>query len=206
MPKIKIINGDSSDYTGSADLIFTDPPFDMPAKKLYEILGNFSSNHILLITTMAQFIQVYPLLEFDLSFDFVLDTVAPKKSRNIRQPNYVHSTGVYLHARGEKSRFNRKQRQRSDVFEGNGYWPTIFHAPRERMETHGMAKNLNAVTDLLGSFDVDSIIDPFAGSGTIGMAAFELGIDCTLIEKDKNHFNEIESFFRFVNCNLQVIK
>ncbi|PQQ33669.1 hypothetical protein C6H68_25445 [Photorhabdus luminescens] len=81
-----------------------------------------------------------------------------------------------MYRTGEKSLFNRKLRQRSDVFEANGYWPTIFHAPRERMQEHGMAKNIDTITDLLGSFGISSVADLFAGSGTTAMAAFELDL------------------------------
>ncbi|MBK7543182.1 MAG: hypothetical protein IPI57_15810 [Candidatus Competibacteraceae bacterium] len=85
-----------------------------------------------------------------------------------------------------KSAFDRYSRQRSDTFSAEpGYWPTIFHAPRQNVKAHGLAKNQAVITDILGSFTVRSVIDPFAGSGTTGMAAYDLGLDCLMIEKDK---------------------
>lgn len=200
MSQIKIIHGDAGQHSIAADLIITDPPFDMPATQLAQILLNQRSDHVVLLTTMRQLLSVYPLLNYALAFDFVLDSVAPKKSRNIHQPNYTHITGAYLTANGAASRFNRKKRQRSDVFENNGYWPTIFHAPRERMADHGMAKNADAFADIIGSFDISSVLDPFAGSGTTGIAAFELGVDCTLIEIEEKNFRTIKERFKFLGA------
>ncbi len=201
MPKLTLINSDASVCEITSDIIVTDPPYDMPATTLAHIIQRQDSRHLVLLTTMSQLIELYPLLGWKLAFDFVLDAVAPKKSRNDQQPNYIHHTGVYLHSPGEKSLFSRKRRQRSDVFEGNGYWPTIFHAPRERSQQHGMAKNTDAITDILGSFDVYSVTDLFAGSGTTGLAAFDLGIDCTLIEKDHYLCDNIASQFRFLGAD-----
>lgn len=200
MEKIIIIHGDAENYKLQADIMLTDPPFNLPGKKLAKIVDNYMVNHLLLITTMRQLLDFMIETDWVLSFDFVLDSVAPKKSNNMRQPNYTHHTGVYLHKPGFTSCFNRKHRQRSETFEANGYWPTIFHAPKERGNLHGMAKNSTAITDLLGSFEAKSVIDPFAGSGTTGMAAWELGLNCTLIEKDENHVNEAYSLLRFIGA------
>jgi hypothetical protein len=197
MPEIKVIHGDARDYTFSADLMLTDPPFDMPGSALADIIKRYDCRHLVLITTMRQLMELYPLLGWELAFDFVLDAVVPKKSRNVQQPNYTHCTGVYLHAPGEKSLYDRKKRQRSDVFEGNGYWPTIFHAPRQLRDEHTLAKNADTLTDILGSFKVESVIDPFAGSGTVGIASLELGISCILIEKNKKHCDTMLKKFRF---------
>lgn len=199
MAQTTLIFGDAGDFKRSAGLIFTDPPFDMPGARLAQILANYAAPHLVLITTMRQLLDFMPRTEWRLAFDFVIDGVMPKKSKNIRQPNYIHQTGVYLTRPGAKSVFDRKRRQRSDVFEGNGYWPTIFHAPRNHVQQHGHAKNHDAMTDILGSFDVESVIDPFAGSGSTAFAAFELEIPCTVIEKDPATFAELKKSLRFMN-------
>ncbi|MCB1826673.1 MAG: hypothetical protein KDJ54_19645 [Candidatus Competibacteraceae bacterium] len=172
----------------------------MPGELLARILSNYHAPHLVLITTMRQLLDFMPRADWRLNFDFVLDGVMPKKSKNLREPNYLHQTGVYLTRPGAKSVFNRKRRQRSDVFEGNGYWPTIFHAPRNQVQQHGHAKNHDAMTDILGSFDVSSVIDPFAGSGSTAFAAFDLEIPCTVIEKDPETFAELKQSLQFMNC------
>jgi len=198
MAKIKVICGSALDVKTSADIILTDPPFDFDATKLSAALDNVSCDHLILITTMKQLIELLSVSTWELSFDFVLDAVVPKKSMNIHQPNYTHATGAYLKRNGAKSLFSRKLRQRSDTFDNLGYWPSIIRAPRERLEQHGMAKNLNAMTDILGSFNVKSVCDPFAGSGTTAHAAFELDIDVTLVELNEVHCIQIEKEFRFM--------
>lgn len=197
---LKIIHDDAQNVNISADLIFIDPPFDMPADQLNKILNRIDSSHLVLITTMRQLIGLMKISDWILSFDFVLDTVIPKKSKNIHQPNYTHATGAYLTRNNAKSAFNRKRRERSDTFDNKGYWPTVIRAPRERLDDYGMAKNQQAITDILGCFSVRSVCDMFAGTGTTGMAAYELGLECILIEIDKQRFDMIKKTFSFFGC------
>ncbi len=198
MAKTTLICGDAADYSIASDLIFTDPPFDMPGVKLAKILASYPAKHLVLITTMRQLLEFMPHTDFRLAFDFVLDGVMPKQSKSRQQPHYTHQTGVYLTRPGAKSVFDRKRRQRSDVFEANGYWPTIFHAPRNKVQDHGHAKNHSAMTDILGSFGAESVMDMFAGSGSTAFAAHELAMPCTLIEKDPEIFAALKKSLRFV--------
>lgn len=205
MAKITLIHGDSATLNGSADLILTDPPFDLPGKKLAAILARFDAPHIVLITTMRQLIELMPVSPYEFAFDFVLNGVAPKQSKSLHQPNYVHQTGVYLKRLGVASVFNRKRRPRSDQFTAApGYWPTLLHAPREAMQIHGMAKNQSIITDLLGSFSVTSVLDPFAGRGTVGLAAADLDITCTLIERNAEHIKTAEKSLRFIGVTPEI--
>ena len=166
---------------------------------LAEILQRYDAPHLVLIATMRQILAFAPLSPWAFSFDFVLDGVMPKQSKSRQQPNYTHQTGAYFKKPEAKSAFDRYSRQRSDTFSAEpGYWPTIFHAPRQNVKAHGLAKNQAVITDILGSFTVRSVIDPFAGSGTTGMAAYDLGLDCLMIEKDSAHVATIKKLLRFV--------
>ena len=197
MAKIKLNHGDSECFNVETDLIMTDPPYDMDAKKLVRIFDNIQCDHLVMITTMKQLLDFINISKWQLNFDFVLDAVTPKKSKSIHQPNYTHQTGVYLNRNDAKSIFNRKLRQRSDTFDNNGYWPSIIRAPRERLQDHGLAKNEKAITDILGSFRINSVYDPFAGSGTVGFAAISLGIECELTELDDDSYNKIKKDMQF---------
>lgn len=202
MAKTTLIHGDAADYAHlSADIMLTDPPFEMSGEALAGIINRYPVQHLLLLTTMRQLLGFMRCGTWTLNFDFVFDGVAPKQSKSKQQPNYIHSTGVYLTRNGARSLFNRKRRQRSDVFEATGYWPTIFYAPRTAMHTHGHAKSEAAVADLLGSFDVQAVIDPFCGSGTTALAAFECGIHCTLIERDAATFTTLQKTLRFMSAH-----
>lgn len=196
---VKINHDDAGNVSTSCDLIFTDPPFEMDGQTLSQALNKIKCDHLVLITTMKQMIELLKCSEWVLNFDFVLDAVIPKKSKSIHQPNYTHATGVYLTRNAAKSLFNRKLRQRSDTFDNNGYWPSIIRAPRERLGSHGMAKNQQAIEDILGSFSARSVYDPFAGSGTTGLACFELGLNCEMTELCDDKFKAIKETFAFLN-------
>ena len=198
MAQVTIYNKSALDVDIECDIVFTDPPFDMTGNELALILNKIKCDHLILLTTMKQLLEFMEVSNWVLSFDFILDSVVPKKSKNIRQPNYIHVNGVYLTRNKAKSIFNRKLRQRSDSFDNNGYWPSIIRSPRNKMDEHGLAKNEMAITDVLGSFDVQHVYDPFCGSGTIGFACVELGLKCTLTEIDKDVFNETQKQFKFL--------
>ncbi|BDA85451.1 hypothetical protein Sa4125_29930 [Aureimonas sp. SA4125] len=197
MAAVTLINGNAADFRGDADLIMTDPPYDLPGAELARILGGIRSDHLVLVTSMRQLMEFAAASDWRLSFDFVLDAVVPKDSKARHMPHYTHQTGVYMTRNGAKSRFDRRRRERSDTFDGKGFWPTVLRSPRNRNREHGMAKNLTAWTDILGSFNVASVVDPFAGSGTTGFAALDLGIDATLVEIDKAHCDRIERSLGF---------
>jgi 16S rRNA G966 N2-methylase RsmD len=199
----KIVHADSDTYSASADLIFTDPPYQMPGELLARIISRYKADHLILITTMSQLLEFVKYSEYELAFDFVIDAIVPKKSKSIHQPNYTHQTGVYLKKLGVPSVFNRKLRQRSDTFDNNGYWPTVLRAPRNNMHEHGMAKNLTAITDILGCFDVMSVIDMFGGSGTTALAAWDLGIDCIIIEKDTSAVEAMKKTLKFIGASVE---
>lgn len=199
MAQIKIINGDAKDHAIAADLIVTDPPFEMDGKELAAIIEQYDAKHLLLICSMRQLLDFYQHSTFKLNFDLVIDIVAPKQSKSVHQPFYTHVHAVYLTKNRAKSLFNRKDGQRSDVFTA-GYFPSIVRAPRERSGEHGHAKNQQAMQDILSCFNVSSVIDMFAGSGTTGLACLELDIDCTLIERDKAHFDNMQQTFNFIGA------
>jgi len=197
MAKIKINNGSALDFPVDCNLIFTDPPFEMDGEELAKVFNRIECDHLFLLSTMKQFIELLHSSNWTLNFDLVLDTVTPKKSKSIHQPNYTHVNGFYLTRNGAKSIFSRKLRQRSDTFDNNGYWPSIVRAPRERLGDHGMAKNEQAVVDIIGSFKADHVYDCFAGSGTTGFACVELNKQCTLTEIDNNLYSKMVKNFGF---------
>lgn len=195
--KLCVINADAVGKSINCDLLVTDPPFDMSGDELAKIINQQKCDHLLLITTMRQLLSFCANSAWELCFDFVLDHVVPKKSKSVHQPNYIHSTCVYMTRNNAKSLFDRKRRERSETFDNNGYWPTIVRAPRDRMQQLGYAKNTQALVDVIGCFDAKVIGDVFAGSGTTALAAFELDRDCVLIERDRALCDQIRQQFKF---------
>ena len=204
MAKSLIVCADAESYRARADLILTDPPFDLRGRDLAAILDRYDSRHLVLITSMRQLLELMHASDWELAFDFVLDSVQPKESKSVHQPHYTHSTGVYLRRPGAPSIFDRKRRQRSDVFEANGYWPTVIRAPRERAQQHGHAKSTTAITDILGAFDAESVVDPFAGSFTTLIAAAEIGIDAIGIERDRRRCDHAAKSLRFAGVEIEM--
>lgn len=195
MAKITLIHDDARNQHIAADMIVTDPPFEMNGQELHDIISRYSAEHLLLICSLRQLVEFCQKTDYKMGFDFVLDLVAPKQSKSQKQPNYIHAHAVYFYKR--KSAFNRKHGVRSDVFT-QGYCPTIIRANSERRGEHGQAKNETAIKDLISFFEISSVVDMFAGSGTTGMACMELDIDCTLIEQDISNFQNLSKKFQFL--------
>lgn len=210
---IKLIHGDAKDYNIKADLILTDPPFEMGGQELASIISQYEADHLILICSLHQLLDFSKHTDFRLNWDTVIDLVAPKQSKSDLQPNYIHAHAVYMTRNRAKSRFSRKRGQRTDAFK-KGYFPTIIRANRERNNEHGHAKNQQAIQDLLSYFSFSSIVDMFAGSGTTGLACSEINEmanknlsfaidrhhinDITLIEKDADNFNQMKQTFKFL--------
>lgn len=173
------------------DMIFTDPPFEMGGKTLFCVLNRFEYNHLLLICSMHQALELYPLLQndFKFGFDLVISHISPKKSRNYAQPNMLHSNVLYFYRKSVKSAFDRRKIDRHDVYSDDvsHYYPSIFHAPKHNL-VYKYQKNQDVITDLVGSFDVKSILDPFAGSGTTALGCYEHNIDGIMIEQNDEAF------------------
>ncbi|HHT7701722.1 DNA methyltransferase [Pasteurella multocida] len=188
---IKLIHGDSSKVDIPAiDMIFTDPPFEMSGKDLLKVLNNFDYKHLVLICSMHQALDLYKLSDLDFAFQLVISHMTPTKNRSYQQPHIVHSNVMYFRKHGVKSAFDRRRVQRYDTYsdEKTAYFPSIFHAPKTDL-VYKYQKNQNMVNDLIGSFDVESVLDPFAGSGTTLLACLEHKIKhAFMIEKDKEAF------------------
>lgn len=193
---ITIINGDAKDYSYKADMIFTDPPFDLTGKELHKIISAYDADHLLLITVARQYTEFCKLTDYEFSLDFIFDTVVPSKSHSKQQPHSCHNLVVYMRKPKVKSAFDRTLIQRKDVAT-KGYYPTIFRASRNRLKEYGYAKNLQAITDLLGSFKIGKIIDPFSGTGTIAHACLALQRDCICIELKKELTDQLYSEINF---------
>lgn len=202
---ITVINGNANDYSYSADMIFTDPPFDMSGKELNSIISKYNADHLLLVTIGKQYTEFCKLTDYEFVLDFIFDTVVPSKSKSKHQPHSNHNLIVYMRKKGVKSAFNRMIATRRDVAT-KGYFPTIFRASKNRMKEYGYAKNLTAITDLLSAFDIKSVIDMFAGTGTVAHACKELGKDCISIEQKRELTDQLYSEMSFLgggSCQYQ---
>ena len=156
---------------------------------------------------MHQAIVLYKVKDLEFSFDLVVSHITPKNSKNYAMPNMLHSKILYFKKPAIKSAFDRRKVQRNDVYsdENNYYFPSIFHAPKTSL-TYKYQKNQNMVNDLIGSFDIKSVLDPFAGSGTTAYACAEHGIDAYCIEQNKLAFDIMKNNLRMLSIynNLEI--
>lgn len=198
---IKIIYGDAWNINlDKVDMIFTDPPFEMTGKQIAAILDNFSYDHLVLICSMHQAIEFAKHTDLEFGFDLVISHISPKKSKSYSVPNMVHSNILYFRKKNVKSAFDRRKITRNDVYsdEQNYYYPSIFHAPKTNL-AYKYQKNQQMINDVLGSFNVDSVLDIFAGSGTTALAAYENGIkNAVMIEKNKEAFDIMKAHCKLV--------
>jgi len=196
---IKLINDNAKNNSGRFDLLFTDPPFEMSGSDLLSVLNCYGYDHLLLICSAHQMLDLYKLSDLDFAWQMVLDFKTPTKNRSYAQPHILHANIAYFRKKGVKSAFDRRKVVRQDHYSDsdNHYYPSIFHAPKNNMQ-YKYQKNQAMIDDLLGAFDVQTVCDPFAGSGTTGLAALEHGMDCTLIEQCADAFAIMQSNFQML--------
>lgn len=196
---IRIINDDAKNHGAKFDIIFTDPPFEMSGSDLKEVFDCYDFDHLVLIASLHQIIDFAKQSDLEFCFDLVVSHMTPKKSKSYAQPNYLHSNVAYFKRKGVKSAFDRRRVERQDHYSDKTthYYPTIFHAPKNDLQ-YKYQKNQAMIDDLLGAFNVKTVCDMFAGSGTTGLAAYEHGMDCTLIEQDADVFKIIKTNFQML--------
>lgn len=76
------------------------------------------------------------------------------------------------------------------IIRTHSYPTTILVYKPDKRLGHPTQKPVGLMSYLIETYTNfgDNILDPFAGSGTVGVAARELGRECTLIEKDPEYF------------------
>lgn len=193
---IKLIHDKAENQGGSFDLIFTDPPFELSGAKVFDALENFEFEHLVLIASMHQIIDFAKVTNLTFCFDMVVSHITPKKSKSYTQPHYLHSNIVYFKKVGIKSAFDRRKVQRCDHYSDSQthYYPSIFHAPKQNL-SYKYQKNQLMINDLIGAFNAQTVCDPFAGSGTTGLACLEHGKQATLIEAGEAPFQLMKKTF-----------
>ena len=77
MAKITILNDDAVNHRLTADMIVTDPPFEMSGKQINDIISQYNSNHLLLICSLRQLIE------------FAQATSHPTRVRGLKPPKGI---------------------------------------------------------------------------------------------------------------------
>lgn len=79
-----------------------------------------------------------------------------------------------------------------------------FKTDKQKSAIHPNQKPVELLRYLIRTYTNpgDAVMDPVAGSGTTGIAAYEEGRDCLLIEKDPQFFEDMMN--RFSNNNIKI--
>lgn len=79
-----------------------------------------------------------------------------------------------------------------------------FKTDKQKSAIHPNQKPVELLRHLIRTYTNpgDMVMDPVAGSGTTGIAAYEEGRDCLLIEKDPQFFEDMMN--RFSNNNIKI--
>ena len=188
----RLMCGDSTNEDGvselmnneKADMVFTDPPYELKEKDLKEsLLCNIND-----IVTLCTFKQALILSKhFNFHFDFVFIANLPKSFMNQKQPYYLHQTGCYFTLDGNTS-FNCANAKgvRSD----KKYWSTVIDAPRD-ITKHGHGKSVKGIIECLSGWNKKGVYDPFLGSGSTLIACEKTNRKCFGMEIDPHYCSVI---------------
>jgi len=199
--KITIYHGDCLDIMpniGKFDLLLTDPPYGINLGKTKGTGGSHG--------------MVFDAYEsYDDTYENFVDEIVPRLNRAIeicdrgivwtgphiheqRKPNCIG--GVYCPAGAGRHGWGFKTflpvllyGNGPEIHKGAPYPTVIKSGSKPEQNGHPCPKPLEWIKWCvnLGSREGGTIIDPFAGSGTTGRAAKDLGRKCILIEREERY-------------------
>jgi len=173
--KHRLMCGDSFDVqdiekltqNANIDIIFTDPMYNDSPDFFIGSLYCINSNNILLMCTMKQAINLSTNSELKFRFDTVLYFRTPSSSMNKKVPYYNHKNIIYL-TKNNETIFNCDNA--TGTFSDRGFYPSVIEAKKNTQEVHGMTKPVDALVEILSGYKCKTVIDLFAGSGSILLA------------------------------------
>lgn len=193
-----------------ADLLLTDPPYNISSRTATIVSGKrfnkhyepkFEFDHTIepeewiplaaeclkenaVFVTFAAFQQVGRVMDILQDIGFRVRHLAAWRKLNpipqLRKKQWATSLEhIVIATRGKKYHYNWREGHHTDVIEA----PVV--QGRERV--HPTQKPVKVLKDIIRwwSFRGDTVLDPFAGSGSTGVAAVELGRSFVGIEVDE---------------------
>lgn len=166
---------DAADFHTEADLICTDPPYDISIDNLDKVLRRHGSLLIVLASDRLAF-QLARLWDFRL--DFIWHHQRPRKIPTKNLPILFHThCAVFCAEPKIKTKWSRPTKSFPSVFE-------IEHEYEDK-DGCGYGKSAELFRMMLAGFpDAQIICDPFAGSCATILAAEELQKTCIAFELD----------------------
>jgi len=168
-----------------ADMVFTDPPYELKENQLVSVFENIDCNSICLLCTFKQ--AIFLCNHYHFHFDFVFIANLPKSFMNKKQPYYLHQTGCYFTKDGKTS-FHCSNA--IGVRSENAYWSTVINAPRD-ITKHGHGKSIEGIIHCLSGWSAKVVLDPFIGSGSTLIACEKTNRQCYGMEIDPHYCSVI---------------
>jgi site-specific DNA-methyltransferase (adenine-specific) len=171
---------------GRFDLVITDPPYGM----------NFQSNHRLKKHDKIHGDKTLPLDLIYLAMH-AADNAAYFFCRwdNIHQMPKPKSVLAWVKnnwSMGDLDHEHGRQWEACCFYAMDGHKfirriPDVIHSDRTGNAMHPTEKPEGLMSTLIAANEGETILDPFAGSGTTGRAAKDLGRKCVLIEREEKY-------------------
>ena len=131
-------------------------------------------------------------------FMFVFAKGSPKTTNLITDRKNIYA-GRNAHGTWRQKDGSMKQKTHEQVFEEYGRRNNIWEIPAERHNTtgHPAVFPIRLAVDHIRSWsnEGDIVLDPFLGSGTTRIAAYDMGRDFIGYEIDKEYFDKQEERF-----------
>lgn len=153
----------------SVDWVVTDPPYGAKSIPAYDELGAAAARILkpggLLLCMTGQFHlpEVMGRLGRHLSWHWLIPYLTPGSSaENQKRRVHVSSKPVLVYAKGTY---------------GGSYFTDVAESPKADKEHHHWGQSVGGMLNIMRSFvrPGDTIVDPFLGGGTTGLAALQLG-------------------------------
>lgn len=193
---VTLFCGDSREWIGAADAVITDPPYGRQAMPLWCSLADLAAAVLpaggwcLAYSGQARLPEVMAALGSRLAYRWTLATVYPGGEQMARigdmtiltgwKPILAYRKAPFGSGRGVHGRFTAEGR--------TGIRDVLRRGGRDK-SLHEWAQPVSEASELVERFTRpdDVILDPFAGSGTVLVAAKAAGRRAIGIEVDERH-------------------
>jgi DNA modification methylase len=184
----------------SIDLIFTDPPYAEKDLYLYKELLNLSER---VLKQGGSLVMVAPN-RLDMIFRMIADSIKLNYADIIAVHQNGHTAKMWKNGVWADCKFL--------IWCSKGNKPTKFHDLSNFVESepvnkynHKWEQSTVEVEDILKALTVEgmTVLDPFMGSGTTGIASLHLNRRFVGIEIDKDHFHIAKSRLNSSHSNFE---
>lgn len=193
---VTLYHGDCREWAGDAAAILTDPPYGREALPLWDVLASIGAatlpagGWLLAYSGQACLPEAMDALGSELAYRWTLATVYPGGEQMARigdmtvltgwKPVLAYRRRPFGSERGERGHFVAAGR--------TGFSDVLRRGGRDKSR-HEWAQPIGEASELIARFTApgDSLLDPFAGSGTFLAAAKVAGRRAIGIEIDEAH-------------------